>query len=326
VKYSQFDLKFLIYAVLLLLSCQSFANESEQQYEDSYPNDSYNQESNSGAPAYQEDNQSYDEQENLAPNHLNQYPEEEFQQPEDVNQEQFGTEPDYQLDPQAGIQVNSDTVSEQLQAVLEQTMKKNQQLINQVANLDDEQKKEILEKFRKNGNLAITPNAGVDKNGRSLSSGLNSAFASDMELPTEVKNLPDALTLFVASKRIYSEQEVIEQTIALFDDSKLQSFLLNYPSIFVFAARMQRDKTALIELAKITLQKNKLVMFGVLCMLTFFLSFMIRKIWGKNDSFLKGVQRWIFLFLLVNTIRIGSFYYFFQEELAATLEIFWNTF
>jgi hypothetical protein len=142
------------------------------------------------------------------------------------------------------------------------------------------------------------------------------------------KNLkPEQFKKLLAPIQRMSEEEIT----ALVKESSKQGPYAHYleenPRLTLFIVKMFRDKHAILDLFKITQDKDKLKEYIFVLVGTLFFGLIFAKILKNTEGgFLAALILFIFRYSVMTVLRLWITYFYFSKELDATIKIFTKTF
>lgn len=165
------------------------------------------------------------------------------------------------------------------------------------------------------------------ENGRELSAASNLIPQNRSFHLAKVARSDDKLEPFIAN--LFSVIDVesaadIERTLDK-GTSKLfiHSFFEKTPLLSEFLFQLSKEPQAISKFAKVFLQPNKLILFGTIFLSTMVLSHFMGEFKFRFTLLSpKRIAYAFFRFCSINTVRLGSFVYLFQENLQAITNIF----
>jgi hypothetical protein len=122
-----------------------------------------------------------------------------------------------------------------------------------------------------------------------------------------------------------------EEITALVKESSKQGPYAHYleknPRLTLFLVKMFQDKRAILDLFKITQDKDKLKEYIYVLVGTLFLGLIFAKILKNTEGgFLAALILFIFRYSVMTVLRLWITYFYFSKELDSTIRIFTKTF
>ncbi|MFZ8932774.1 MAG: hypothetical protein ACO20H_11680 [Bacteriovoracaceae bacterium] len=145
------------------------------------------------------------------------------------------------------------------------------------------------------------------------------AIIKDKLIKGDKKLIKELSTILPKLHSGKSEDLIKQNTLDSLKEGKLKSFLEKYPKLLTFYARLIKDERAFVGLTGIMTQRDKLSFFGIFILVSIALNYMVKKV---IKTMFKQITRVCFFLVL----RIGVFYYIFQNELSPSVKIFRDVF
>ncbi len=124
-----------------------------------------------------------------------------------------------------------------------------------------------------------------------------------------------------------TEEQLKQRLQDLLKDNPARHYFDKFPEIITLSVRLIKDKESIPSIVKIAADKNRLIEFVAVMLLTIIAGFFLRKLFHKEGrSFLGVIFFFILRVLILLALRIYIIYYYFHVELTPAAKIVMKTF
>lgn len=139
--------------------------------------------------------------------------------------------------------------------------------------------------------------------------------------------LSDSVRISLVPLQKLSEAELTKILNENTKDSPMRPYMDQFPNITILTVRLIKDQDSIPALVKMVENKDRLIRFAAWMLVTFILSFILKRIFhNPNRSFLGAVGMFFLRFYIMLFVRLGLIYFYFHNELKPSLGIVKKTF
>lgn len=144
------------------------------------------------------------------------------------------------------------------------------------------------------------------------------------ELPTK---LSDSVRLALGPIQKLSEAELLKRLEENAADSPLAPYMLEFPTVVLFAVRIIKDTESIPSLVKIFENKKRLIEFASIMLCTIIFAYVLKRYTHKEGRAFKWAAFSFFArFFFMMALRLSIIYYYFSAEFAPAIKVFKKTF
>lgn len=127
--------------------------------------------------------------------------------------------------------------------------------------------------------------------------------------------------------QLLSEEELLRQLLENTKGSKTYDLLKSYPQLTLFSVKLIKHKTAIVDASKILENREKIVKFISVMLLSILFGLFLKKIVSTSTELFTRIIFFFFLRVLIMfVIRVAIVAYFFGNELSGVYQVFLQTF